>query len=105
MRLVDEQIERYALEHTTAPDPQLDALDRAARVALPYSSMLSGPVVGRLLETLVFALDARRVLEIGTYAGYSALAMAGAIAPGGELITCEIDAEHAQFARDAFAAS
>ena len=54
--------------------------------------MLSGPVVGRLLELLVSRDRARElVLEIGTYAGYSALAMAAGLPPGGQIITCEID--------------
>jgi caffeoyl-CoA O-methyltransferase len=67
--------------------------------------MLSGPVVGRLLELLVHATRARLVLEIGTFAGLSALAMAGGLAPDGRIITCEIDRERAEFARARFAAA
>src|SRR3712207_2809040 len=61
--------------------------------------MLSGPVVGRLLEFLVWALQPRLILEIGTYSGYSALSMARALPPDGVLITCEADPERAAFAR------
>jgi len=105
MELVAPDVERYALEHTTPFDPQLRSLLAEASDALPYPSMLSGPVVGRLLETLVFAVGAASVLEIGTYAGYSTLAIAGGLAPGGRIITCELEAAHADFARRHIAAS
>jgi caffeoyl-CoA O-methyltransferase len=61
--------------------------------------MLSGPVVGRLLETLVWLRQPQLVLEIGTYSGYSALSMARGLPPGGRIITCEADPERAAFAR------
>jgi caffeoyl-CoA O-methyltransferase len=99
VQLVDPAVERYAQEHTTPQPPPLQALLSEATDALPYPQMLSGPTVGRLLETLVFALQARNVLEIGTYAGYSALAMASGLPPDGRIVTCEIDAEHAAFAQ------
>ena len=67
--------------------------------------MLSGAVEGRLLETLVFVSGARRILEIGTYTGYSALAMAAALPADGDLITCELDPERAEFARRHFAST
>lgn len=97
--IVDDDVERYALAHTTGAGAALDALEREVRATLPDPEMLSGPVVGRLLQTLVFALRAQRVLEIGTYAGYSALMMAAALPPDGRLITCEADPVHAEFAR------
>jgi len=98
---VEPAIERYAEQHTTAFGPQLTALARdAATVGSVW--MLSGPVVGRLLELLVHATRARLVLEIGTFAGLSALAMAGGLAPDGRIITCEIDRERAEFARARF---
>jgi caffeoyl-CoA O-methyltransferase len=61
--------------------------------------MLSGAVNGRLLETLVFLAQPKLVLEIGTYSGYSALSMARALPPDGQIISCELDPEHAAFAR------
>ncbi len=105
MEMVDADIEQYALTHTTSVGAQMDEIEREARGTLPSPEMLSGAVVGRLLQTLVFAMGAERVLEIGTYAGYSALAMAEGLAPGGELITCEISPQFAQFAQRQFAAS
>jgi predicted O-methyltransferase YrrM len=56
--------------------------------------------VGRLLQVLLRAVDARRVLEIGTLGGYSAIWMARALPPGGRLMTVELEEERAAFARD-----
>lgn len=103
--LVRPDVDAYAAAHTTAFGPDLVALHERAAAELPYPSMLSGPVVGRLLETLVHALQPRLVIEVGTYAGFSALAMAGALPPEGRIVTCEIDDAHADFAQAAFDAS
>jgi caffeoyl-CoA O-methyltransferase len=54
---------------------------------------------GRFLELLVYASGARRVLELGTYSGYSALSMAAGLAPGGRIDTCEVEERHAEVAR------
>ena len=67
--------------------------------------MLSGHVEGQLLKMLVHATRARRVLEIGLFTGYSALAMAEALPDDGLVITCEIDPEVAAFAERGFAES
>ena len=101
---VEPAIDRYAEQHTTAFAPELAALARDA-ATLGSVWMLSGPVVGRLLELLVHATRARLVLEIGTFPGLSALAMAGGLAPGGRIITCEIDRERGEFARARFEAA
>lgn len=95
----------YAAEHTTAAPPHLQSLEAETRARLKLPQMLSGVVVGRLLETLVHVIRPRLVLEIGTYSGGSALWMAGALDPGARLVTCEIDPEHAAFARRHLAAA
>lgn len=64
--------------------------------------MLSGHVEGRLLNLLVRLSKARRVLEIGMFTGYSALAMAEALPDGGTVLACEVDADVAAFARACF---
>src|SRR3954449_7706065 len=97
--IVPEDIERYALEHTTPVEQRMDALAEETRSTLPSPGMLSGAVEGRLLETLVFVSGARRVLEFGTYSGYSALSMARALPPGGRIFTLEVDPKHAEFAQ------
>ena len=64
------------------------------------AGQLDSPVVGRLLAMLVHLTGARRVLEIGTYTGYSALCVAEALPPEGRVVTCEVDPEHARMARE-----
>lgn len=92
-------IDAYADAHTTAHPPFMDALAAETRATLPIPEMLSGHLEGRLLEMLVFAGGARRVLELGTYSGYSALAMASALGPEGRVITCEFSDTNADFAQ------
>jgi caffeoyl-CoA O-methyltransferase len=105
MELVDPRAEAYALAHTTPMAPHLERNLAEAREALPYPSMLSGPVVGRVLQALVFALRPRLVVEIGTYSGYSALAMAEALPPEGRIVTLELADAHADFAQRSIDAS
>jgi caffeoyl-CoA O-methyltransferase len=97
--IVSDEIERYAEEHTTPPTELLAALAEETQATLPLPQMLTGTVEGRFLELLVWASEARRVLEIGTYSGYSALSMAAALPAGGHIDTCEIDEQHAAVAR------
>lgn len=67
--------------------------------------MLSGHVEGRFLAFLVHMTGAKRVLEIGMFTGYSALAMAEALPAGGEVVACEVDPYVAEFAQSCFAES
>jgi caffeoyl-CoA O-methyltransferase len=61
--------------------------------------MLTGTIEGRFLELLVFASGARRVLELGTYSGYSSISMASGLLTDGHIDTCEVDERHAEVAR------
>jgi caffeoyl-CoA O-methyltransferase len=97
--LVRSDVEAYAATHTTPFGASMERLHAEATAELPFPQMLSGPVVGRLLETLVFALRPALVVEVGTYAGYSALAMAAALPPGGRVVTLEINDASADFAQ------
>jgi caffeoyl-CoA O-methyltransferase len=92
-------IGRYAEEHTSPPDPLLAELANETQETLPSPQMLTGTVEGRLLELLVYASGSRRVLELGTYSGYSALSMAAGLPPDGRIDTCEVDERHAEVAR------
>ena len=97
--IVPEQIEEYAEAHTTLPPELLAELAEETRATLASPQMLTGTIEGRLLELLVFALKPRRVLELGTYSGYSSLSMAAGLPEGGHIDTCEVDEHHAEVAR------
>ena len=86
-------LERYIEEHVTTEDPLLTELDRETHLRVVQSRMISGHVQGRLLEMLVRMLRPQRILEIGTFTGYSAICMAKGLDKGGELHTIEIDDE------------
>jgi predicted O-methyltransferase YrrM len=100
--LVDPQIEDYAERFTTPHDPLLAELSAASDAALGQHAMLTGPVAGRLLELLVWIGQPKRVLEVGTFSGHSALAMAAALPPDGRLDACELRPERAEFAQSWF---
>jgi caffeoyl-CoA O-methyltransferase len=97
--LANEQLEAYIEAHTTPPESHLAALAEETRATLNAPQMLTGTVEGRFLEALVWTARPQLVLELGTYSGYSALAMAAALPPGGRIVTCELSDEHADFAQ------
>ena len=99
MNIVPEPIDRYAEAHTTPPNELLAALAAETRATMSSPQMLTGTVEGRLLELLVFGTGARRVLELGTFTGYSALSMAAALPEGGRIDTCDIEPAHVEVAR------
>lgn len=100
--IVDPTLEEYCRRHTSAPDPLLDELAAYTRSHCKLPQMLTGPVEGTFLRLLVQLTGAWRVLEIGTFTGYSALSMAAALPDGGEITTCEIDTQHARIAQSFF---
>jgi caffeoyl-CoA O-methyltransferase len=93
-----EGIDEYAVAHTTVPDRVFDdiAVDVQATGA---AGMMSGRTVGYFLNTLITISDAKRVLEVGTFVGYSALMMASALPEDGEVITCDVSEEFTAIAR------
>lgn len=97
--IVPDEIEAYAEAHTSPPDPLLVDLAEETRATLDSPGMLTGPVEGRFLQQLVFALQAKRVLELGTFSGYSALSMAAGLPDGGHIDTCEVHDDHAAMAQ------
>lgn len=100
--MIPKSVEAYALVHTTADSPAVQALIKAADQEFDHIDMLSGRQVGRLLSMLIKISGARRVLEVGTFAGYSALTMAEALPEGGELFTCEYNERYEAFASQFF---
>ena len=97
--VVPDEIEQYAAEHTTPPTDLLARLADETRATLSSPQMLTGTIEGRFLELLVFAMGARRVLEIGTYSGYSSISMAAGLLADGHIDTCEVNEQHAEVAR------
>src|SRR5688572_3198818 len=100
--IVDEQIEEYAVRHSTAPDPLLAELAEETRATMSTPQMLTGRIEGRFLELLVHASGAKRILEIGTFTGYSALSMAAALPEDGRIDTLDIEPKHAEVAKRYF---
>ena len=94
-----EAIEAYILQHMDEESDYLKALYRQAHVKLINPRMTSGHLQGRLLKMLVQLARPQRVLEIGTFAGYSALCMAEGLGEGALLHTYEIDDELEDFTR------
>ena len=97
--IVPEEIEAYAEAHTTPPTPLLAELAEETKATLDSPQMLTGPIEGRFLELLVHALAPKRVLELGTYSGYSSISMAAGLPEGGRIDSCEFDETHAEVAR------
>jgi caffeoyl-CoA O-methyltransferase len=94
-----DELSEYAEAHSTPPDELLKRLFDETHEKLAAPQMLTGAIEGRFLEMLVWASGARRILEIGTYSGYSALSMAAALPDDGELITCDVWEEANALAR------
>ena len=94
-----EAIEAYILQHMDEESDYLKALYRQAHLKLINPRMTSGHLQGRLLKMLVQLARPKRVLEIGTFAGYSALCMAEGLGEGALLHTYEIDDELEDFTR------
>jgi caffeoyl-CoA O-methyltransferase len=99
MAVIAQDLEAYAEAHTTQQPDALLRLEDETRATLEASQMLSGPVVGRLLETLVWLGQPRSVLEIGTYSGGSALWLGHELPADGRIVTLELSEQHAAVAR------
>jgi caffeoyl-CoA O-methyltransferase len=102
MEVVDPRIAEYVERFSSPHEPLLTELSDETAGELGSTQMLTGPVAGRFLELLVWGAQPRRVLEIGTFSGHSALSMAAALPPGGHIDACEIDPERAAFAQRYF---
>ena len=95
----DEAIEAYILQHMDEENDYLKALYRQTHVKIINPRMTSGHLQGRLLKMLVQMIRPHRILEIGTFTGYSALCMAEGLEEGAMLHTYEIDDELEDFTR------
>ena len=88
-----EKLDRYLEAHSSPEDPVLSELSRHTYLKEVHPRMLSGPVLGAFLRMFSQMLSPSRILEIGTYTGYSAINLARGLKAGGKLITIEINEE------------
>lgn len=97
-RLLADEVQEYLLR-CSSREPGVLARLREATASLPESVMQIGPDQGQLMALLVKLIGARRCIEIGTFTGYSALAVALALPAAGRLITCDVSAEWTEIGR------
>ena len=105
MDFVNKGIEDYAYDHSQVEDDLLWRLELETYDQLEIPQMLTGRIEGRLLKMLAGLVDARRIVEVGTFGGYSAISMAEALPEDGYLITCEMDPVAIKFAKRFFSES
>lgn len=100
--MIDPRLEEYIENHTT-PEPELlYELRRKTFLHTPYPRMLSGPVQGQFLSMISRMIRPERILEVGTFTGYSAICLAQGLAEGGVLHTLEAEPAYAEIAREYF---
>jgi predicted O-methyltransferase YrrM len=100
-----QDIESYILAHSDQEDPLLAELNRETHVKLLRARMVSGPLQGKILEMISKMVRPEKIIEIGTFTGYSALCLAKGLPAKGELDTIEINDELESFANKYFARS
>ena len=93
------ELEQYLLSHIDPEGDYLYRLWRATNIHLLHGRMASGHLQGRLLKMLVRMVRPKRILEVGTFSGYSAICMAEGLCDGGMVYTYEIDDELEDFTR------
>jgi caffeoyl-CoA O-methyltransferase len=97
--VVDPAVDAYAEAHSEPPGDVLERLAEETRAKTTVPQMMVGPLEGRFLAFLVRALRARRVLEVGTFTGYSSICMASALPDDGRIVTLDVNAETTEIAR------
>lgn len=93
-----DELQAYLLD-VSLREPELLAELRRETMAMPQASMQIAPEQGQFMALLVQLVGARRILEVGTFTGYSALVMALAQPPGGRIVACDVSAEWTAIAR------
>lgn len=105
MEIISELINNYSKSHTKHVSEILNELEVETKENTEMPQMMIGPVAGSLLKYLVKISGAKRVLEIGTFTGYSALCMAEGLPHYGKLITCDVDLKTTAIAQKYFSRS
>jgi caffeoyl-CoA O-methyltransferase len=89
--IVEPSVEAYAERHSTQPTDLFRRLAEETLAKTTAPQMMVGQLEGHLLGEIVRISGARRILELGTFTGYSSISMALALPPGGRVITCDVD--------------
>jgi caffeoyl-CoA O-methyltransferase len=97
--IVKEDVEDYAAEHTTQLGELFDRLAAETREKTSSPQMMVGRIEGGFLAALVRLTRAKRILELGTFTGYSSISMASALPPDGRITTCDVDPDATAIAR------
>ena len=99
---MNRKLEQYIKEHSTAEDPVLEDLYRQTYIRFVNPNMASGHLQGKFLELISKMINPEFVLEIGTFTGYSSIALARGLKKGGKLITIELNDELKEFSHSYF---
>jgi predicted O-methyltransferase YrrM len=102
LEIIDPQAQAYAEQFTTPEDALLQEVGAATLASHPHAHMLSGQVQGKFLEMISCLIQPRRILEIGTFTGYSALCLAKGLLKDGKIHTIELRDEDASVAQANF---
>jgi caffeoyl-CoA O-methyltransferase len=97
-----EKFQVYCSEHTEVNNPLLTKLDKYTWENEDLPQMISGQQVGKFLQSIIIMIGAKKIIEVGTFTGYSALQMAEALPVDGELHTCELMHKHVKTAQSFF---
>lgn len=100
MQMVDKKIEEYCIAKSNLPSPDCDRIEEYTRANVHGAQMLIGKMEASFIGFLLRSIDAKRVLELGTFTGYSALTMAENLPDDGEIFTVDINQDTVALAKD-----
>jgi caffeoyl-CoA O-methyltransferase len=98
-RFVPDEVEEYAARYTSAQAEFFERLGAETRETQQSPQMMVGHIEGAFLAFLVAMTSAKHVVEVGTFTGWSSIVMAGALPPGGSIVSCDINEETTAVAR------
>ena len=102
VKLKSKEILDYCCQHSNADSFLLSELEKYTWKNEDMPQMISGQLVGKLLQSIIIMINAKRIVEVGTFTGYSALQMAEVIPENGEIHTCELMEKHTKTAQSFF---
>ena len=98
-KLKSEKILDYCRKHSMTDSFHLSELEKYTWKNEAVPQMISGQLVGKFLQSIIIMINAKRIVEVGTFTGYSALQMAEVIPKNGEIHTCELMQKHVKTAQ------